>query len=245
MFVSIIFNSCVAGIGNSIIVETKEKNLNDLKKFTFIIAWIAGFCTCCLLCLYQPFMKIWVGEQYELAFSAVICLCIYYFIYEINQLLNMYKDAAGIWHEDRFRPLITALVNLGLNLIMVNIIGIYGVILSTVLAMVFVGMPWLLHNLFTVLFDTKYLWGYIKNICIYLSVCFLTCCITYLVCNFIHLTGYMDIIVRGLICCIIPNIIFFIIYRKTPEFIESIKLVDKITKGKLSLQSRMIEISDN
>ena len=55
----------------------------------------------------------------------------------------------------------------------------------------------------------------------------------------------MDIIVRGLICCIIPNIIFFIIYRKTPEFIESIKLVDKITKGKLSLQSRMIKISDN
>lgn len=148
-FVAIIFSSCTAGIGNSIIVETMKKNFNDLKKFTFIISWIAGFCTCCLLCLYQPFMKIWVGEKYELNFSVVICFCIYYFVYEINQLLNMYKDAAGIWHEDRFRPLITALSNLVMNLIMVQFIGIYGVMLSTVLSTLFVGMPWLLHNFFT------------------------------------------------------------------------------------------------
>ena len=95
-FVGIVFQSCTAGMGNSVIVETKEKNFNDLKKFTFLISWIAGFCTCCLLCLYQPFMEIWVGEDLMLGFSAVICFCIYYFVYEINQLLNTYKDAAGI-----------------------------------------------------------------------------------------------------------------------------------------------------
>ncbi len=153
LIISIIFNSCMAGIGNSIIVETKEKNFNDFKKFTFITVWLSGICTCCLLCLYQPFMKIWVGQKYELAFSVVVCLCIYYFIYEINQLLNMYKDAAGIWHEDRFRPLVTALSNLIMNLILVQWIGIYGVVLSTVISMLFIGMPWLLHNLFTVLFE--------------------------------------------------------------------------------------------
>ena len=43
----------------------------------------------------------------KLEFGVVICLCIYYFLYEINQLLNTYKDAAGMWHEDRWRPLIT------------------------------------------------------------------------------------------------------------------------------------------
>lgn len=95
-FVSIIFTSCTAGIGNSLVVETKEKNFNDLTVFTMLISWIAGFCACCLLCLYQPFMKIWVGEELQLAFLAVICFCIYYYVYEINQLLNLYKDAAGI-----------------------------------------------------------------------------------------------------------------------------------------------------
>ena len=80
--------------------------------------------------------------------GVVICLVVYYYIYEINQLLNLYKDAGGIWHEDRFRPLVTAIANVSMNLIMVQFWGIYGVLLSTVLSMMFVGMPWLFHNLF-------------------------------------------------------------------------------------------------
>ncbi|NFG65044.1 polysaccharide biosynthesis protein [Clostridium botulinum] len=240
MIVSIIFNSCIAGIGNSIIVETKEKNFNDLNKFTFIITWISGFCSCCLLCLYQPFMKIWVGDEYKLAFTAVICLCIYYFIYEINQLLNMYKDAAGIWHEDRFRPLVTALANLGMNLILVQYISIYGVILSTVLSMLLIGMPWLLYNLFTVLFEKKYYFYYIRKLVLYSVVTLISSCITYLICSFINLSPWLELIVKSFICIFIPNIIFFITYRKTYEFAESVKLADKITKGKFSLEKVLI-----
>lgn len=239
-FVGIIFSSCMAGIGNSIIVETKKKNFKDLQKFTFIICWIAGFCTCALLCLYQPFMKIWVGEQYQLGISAVVCLCIYYFVYEVNQLLNMYKDAAGMWHEDRFRPLVTALSNLIMNLIMVQFIGIYGVILSTVLSMLGIGMPWLLHNLFTVIFEKKYLPCYLKDLGMYIIVTLIACSITYFVTSLIHLSGLIEFIVKGIICVIIPNVIFLIVYRNRPEFAQSIRIFDKMTKGKLALEERIL-----
>ena len=119
-FITIIFNSCTAGIGNSLVVETKEKNFKDLKKFSFIICWIAGICTVCLLCLYQPFMELWVGKELMLSFYAVICFSIYFFIRQLNGLLNLYKDASGMWHEDRYRPLIAALTNLILNIILVR-----------------------------------------------------------------------------------------------------------------------------
>lgn len=229
-FVTIIFNACMAGIGNSIIVETKEKNFQDLKRFTFIVAWIAGFCTTCLLCLYQPFMDIWVGKNLELEFSAVICFCIYYFIYEINQLLNTYKDAAGIWHEDRFRPLVTALANLVMNLIMVQFWGIYGVILSTVLSTLLVGMPWLLHNLFTVLFSKDQLPLYLKKLSFYGVITLINCISTYMACSFIQMNKLLTIVVRGIICCVLPNIIYFIVYCKTPEFKESIELANKLIR---------------
>lgn len=240
-FVTIIFQACTAGIGNSIIVETKEKNFNDLKKFTFLIAWIAGFCTTCLLCLYQPFMDIWVGKDLELEFSAVICFCIYYFVYEINQLLNTYKDAAGIWHEDRFRPLVTAFTNLGLNLIMVQFWGIYGVLLSTVLSMLFVGMPWLVHNLFTVLFSKQELKPYLKKLFFYSIITLISCIATYAICMPIHLEKWPLLIVRGIICCIVPNAIYFIVYHKTIEFKQCLQLLDKMTKGKLKLETRLIK----
>ena len=238
-FVGIVFQSCTAGIGNSVIVETKEKNFNDLKKFTFLISWIAGFCTCCLLCLYQPFMEIWVGEDLMLGFSAVICFCIYYFVYEINQLLNTYKDAAGIWHEDRFRPLVTAGANLGMNLIRVQFWGVYGVLLSTVLSTLFVGMPWLLHNLFTVLFDKKQLPEYIKAVFYYVIVAFISCIVCYFICQLFHLSSWLTLIVRIIICCLVPNVIYFIAYRKRLEFKQCLQLLDNMTKNKFNLEKKM------
>lgn len=236
-FVAILFQSCTAGIGNSLIVETKEKNFKDFKKFTFLIAWIAGACSSCFLCVFQPFMKVWMGEDLLLPFSAVICLCIYFFIYEINQLLNTYKDAAGIWHQDRWRPLVTAMTNLGLNLIMVQFWGIYGVLLSTVISMVLVGMPWLFHNLFTTLFEKKYMKKYVLGILQYFVVSCISCFISYMLCSFIKvdMNDYIRVVINILISFILPNIIFLIVYHKSEEFKECVYLADKITKGKLKL----------
>lgn len=242
-FVTIIFQACTAGIGNSVIVETKEKNYRDLKKFTFIISWISGFCTCCFLCLFQPFMKIWVGAKLMLPFSVVICFCIYYYMYEINQLLNTYKDASGIWHEDRFRPLVTALSNLALNVIMVQYWGVYGVILSTVLTMGGIGMPWLLHNLFTILFEKNKLGNYLKDVLFYVGITIIACIVTYGICHIIHLNDILTFIVRLIICLIVPNVIFLIIYRKKIEFSQSIILLDKMTKNKLKL-CRLLKIKE-
>lgn len=234
------FTACTAGIGNSVIVETKEKNFNDLRKFTFLISWLSGVCCCCFLCLFQPFMEIWVGRKLMLDFNVVICFVIYFFIYEINHLLNTYKDAAGIWHEDRFRPLVTALSNLIMNLIMVQFWGIYGIIMSTVLSMLLVGMPWLLHNLFTRLFDKQQLRGYLKKLCVYVLVIVMSCVVCYFVCNLFRFDKWGTFIVRALVCCIVPNIIYFIVFYRFAEFKQCLQLVDKVTNNKLKLETRLM-----
>lgn len=234
--VTIIFNACTAGIGNSMIIETKEKNFNDLKKFTFLIVWIAGFCTCCFLCLYQPFMEIWVGKRYMLSQSAVICFCIYYFVYEVNQLLNTYKDAAGIWHEDRYRPLVTALSNLIMNIILVQFCDIFGVLLSTVLSTLCIGMPWLLHNLFTVLFDYSQLKEYLNKILKYTIIVILSCLLSYIICNMMVLGKWMTLIVRSVICILIPNLIYYVAYKNMKEFDECFHLVIKMINRKSRLK---------
>ena len=230
--IAVIFAACTAGVGNSIVVETKEKNFKDLNKFTFIICWIAGFCSVCLLCLYQPFMELWVGKDLMLSFSAVICFVVYFFVRQLNALFNMYKDASGMWHEDRFRPLVAALANLVLNLILVQFIGVYGILISTVVAIICVGMPWLLHNLFTVIFERKHLLEYLKKLSFYFVVIFMSCIITYFICAKIKLGLLMVFLVRGIVCLIIPNLIYLIAYKSRMEFKDSLALVNHMTKGK-------------
>ena len=237
--IGIALGACMAGIGNSLIVESKAKNLNDLNKLTFIVAWISGMCTCCFLCLYQPFMKLWVGESMMLEYTAVICFGIYFYVMQINQLLNIYKDAGGLWHEDRFRPIVTAIANLAINLLLVNFWGIYGVLLSTVITALFIGMPWLLHNLFTVLFERKELKGYLLKILFYAFFSTLACLICVTICHFINLSGFMQLIVNMVVCLVVSNVLFFIVYYKRAEFRDSVALVDSITKNKLRLRKRI------
>lgn len=74
----IIFNSVTAGIGHSLIVESKQKNYNDLNQFTLIITWVSGVAVVCFLTVFQPFMTLWVGKDYLLSYSIVICFCIYF-----------------------------------------------------------------------------------------------------------------------------------------------------------------------
>lgn len=231
-FIGVVFSACTAGIGNSIIVETKDKNYNDFKKFTFIICWISGFCACCLLCLYQPFMELWVGEDLMLAFSAVICFVAYFFIRQLNALFNLYKDASGMWHEDKFRPLISALTNLALNLVLVRFIGIYGILFSTVFAVLCVGMPWLLHNLFTIIFEKEDLFPFLRLLGAYCVSVFASCVCCYFICSFISIGLIPTLLVRGIICCILPNLMYFCTYGRTKEYQETLKLVNTMTRGK-------------
>jgi hypothetical protein len=177
-------------------------------------------------------MELWVGKDLMLSFSAVICFVTYFFIRQLNSLFNLYKDASGMWHEDRFRPLAAALMNLVLNLILVRFIGIYGILISTVLAILCVGMPWLLRNLFTIIFEKKNLLSYLKNLIYYCVVVFVSCLATYYICSIINLGLVLTLFTRAIVCLIVPNLIYFFAYKKKTEFKESILLVNKMTKGR-------------
>lgn len=231
--INIVMTSCMAGIGNSIVTENKDKVFGDFKTFNLIISWIAGFCTTALLVMYQPFMKLWVGAENMFDFSAVICFSAYFCIKQFNTLLNVYKDAAGIWHKDRFRPLVTAMVNLALSLIIVQFWGIYGVLLATIISMLFVGMPWIVGNLFTELFAKKHLSEFLKQIFFYVIIIVLLCFASYGVCSFVTFDGIIGLAIRLIIVSVIFNVVYILIFFKTKEFKNVLKIANRLTRGKI------------
>lgn len=215
--ISVVYNAILAGVGNSLVVETKEKNFSDFRKLTFAISWITGFCTCCFLCLYQTFMEIWMGAEHLMEMNAVVCLCVYFYLYELSRMFDTYKDAAGIWRKDRLRLLVTSFVNLGLNLLVVRTMGIYGVLLSTIVAFAMVGLPWMIRNLFSEVFGWEHVFVYVKQLINYAVVAILGCVLTYGICNLLPPFGWASLIIRGIICCIVPNLLFFLVYYRREE----------------------------
>lgn len=232
-FVLIIYSSCTAGIGNSLVMESEEKNYFDFKKLVFLTMWIAAICISCFIGLYQPFMTLWVGKQYLLDMDVVMLLCIYFYLYLVNHLSCVYKDAAGIWHQDRFRPLIGGMVNLGLNLIMVRYIGIYGIILSTICSYVLVAMPWLIHNLFSLVFKRSAI-EYILILLKGASVSAVAGFASYILCCLVPFEGIMQLIINTFICVISSLSILQIAYRKDPMYEPFLELCNRVSKYKFN-----------
>ena len=227
-FIHVIIYACLAGVGNSLVTESEEKNYKDLKRFTVLFGWMMAISTPMLLCMYQPFMKLWMGEENLLVMNYVICFAIYYYTMGMDRIIEMFKDAAGIWRKDRFRPLTAALVNLGLNLATVKWLGLYGVLLSSVVSIVGVQIPWLFHNLFQEVFPRKYLWPYVRFFCGLVAVALASCAVSWILCSLLRLNVWTTLIVNGCVSFLVPNLFFFVLYGKNPLFRESIAQIKRV-----------------
>lgn len=228
-FLTILTSSITAGIGNKMITNSVDDNYVDLKKFTFVNGWITSWCAVCLLCLYQHFIRIWVGENYLFPFSTVYLMVIYFFLPRVTTMTYTYREAAGLWWEDRFRPLVATVVNLILNILLVQIIGINGVIISTLICTIFINAPWGTYVLFKNYFK-KPLKEYFGQIFYYLIITNLAGFVTLGICNLLQTTGLGALCIKAFICCVVPNIIFCVFYRNLKEFKYAQTLVESILK---------------
>lgn len=228
-FLGIVYASILPGIGNSLVTETKEKNYKDFKKLTFINMWMTLWCAVCLLCLYQPFMKLWAGEDLLLPFAVMVLIVIYFVMYQGRKIVITYKDAAGIWWEDRFRPIIMAATNLVSNLIMVQFIGVFGIVLSTILSLC-ISLPWETYTVFKYVFKRSAK-EYVLSLVKYVSVFAVAAAITYGACQIVQ-EGIIAIVVRAAICVVIPNMIFLLFFAQMDEFKASKEILTRILKKK-------------
>ena len=230
-FLLIIFSSMTASIGNKIIFASAEEIYKLFRKISFLNYWIVSWCTICLLCLYQPFMKIWerlAHQELILPMSTVVWLSVCFYVYQIQRTMLIFKDAGGLWYEDRFRPYITMLFNLFSNILLVNTIGLNGVVISTVIAFL-ISIPWCNYTLFKYLFKMPAM----KNL-LEMALCTVFTIIlgisTFILVNYVDCyfdnSAYSFLLIV-LICFLFPNIIFVLIHYNNSEYKELSKLLKK------------------
>lgn len=222
-FIQVYIDAMFAGVGNSIIEESVEKNYNDFRKMNFFHNWFVGWCSICLVCLYQTFIEVWLGSEYLFSLKVPILLAAYFYAWKMMDIVNLYKEAGGMWKYDKYRPLVASAVNLSINLALVTKLGIYGIILSTIFSIVFVILPWSSYILFKYYFKQDYKNFYVtyfKNTFIILVAGI----ITFYVTSFIEIENLiLQLFIKGGICLLLPNIIIFMMNVKNKEFIEAEK----------------------
>jgi len=234
-FFTIFYQSLRASIGTNILIKKQDDNYRDFKFVTFIIISALAFCSSCLINLLQPFIELWVGCDNLLNSDYVILFVVYFVTYEISLLIGCYKDISGKWHEDRFRPLITALLNLILNIILVQIIGLFGILLSTILAFVLVNIPWLYKRVFIDVFNKQqssdYFLYFVKKVIQLVFIVFLS----YIACSIINTHWLIaELIINFIISSLITVTVYCFFNRKDAEMERAFEILKKvITKKKV------------
>lgn len=221
-FLYVITNAIIPSSGNKVANETKEKNYDDFKKFHFIYTWIVAWCSVLILVLFEKIMILWMGENFILSHDMFILFAVYFFIYRWLDMIYVYKEASGIWWQGRWIPLLAAILNLTLNIILVGKIGLYGILLSTIISVV------VIHDTLGVNVVRRHYFGhcmnmpkfYLKQLYI-ITTTFIAGVIAYYVCSAVKINIFFDVLVCFLICLILPNLILYCFWRKLPEYVEA------------------------
>lgn len=117
--------------------------------------------------------------------------------------------------------------NLISNLIMVQFIGIWGIVLSTILSLL-VSIPWETYTVFKHVFKRSPK-EYALSLVQFLVVLPIACAVTLGICQ-ICSEGIPAILIRGCICIVVPNVIFFLAFRNREEFADAKALILRVLK---------------
>lgn len=230
LIVSQVFKSITASVGNLSAVENDKKITEVFNKALFVNFWVYGFCAICLECLFQPFILIWLGRDFLLDQFTVTMLVLSFFFSGMRQAVLTFRDATATYYYDRYKPLFESAVNLAASIILVQIMGIAGVFLGTIISTLTVCTwvePYVLykHVLKCPLRE------YFKKYLIYCVVTLIAGLITYGFISLVQGNVYFVFVVRSIVCIIVPNFIFVIVFRKKQEFVYFESMIFSIGKN--------------
>lgn len=215
---NVITSAMIGGIGNSIAAESKKKNYNDFTVFNFIYMWISIWATVTLFCLYQNFMVLWVGEKLTLPLLVPVLFSIYFYALKMADIRITYTSAAGLWWENRSRAICETIANLILNYLLVHIWGVYGIVLATIIPLILINFGFGAQVLFKHYFTDEKISKYFIDNLGYAVVTIISVIVTFKVTTFIGEYTVANLFIRGIVCCILPNILLWFAYFRTLKF---------------------------
>jgi len=230
----LIINGLGASVGNLIATESNFKTYSIFKMTYFVTFWIYSFGVTFLFNLLEPFISWWLGEEYLLNTILLVLILSNFYINGMRTAIGTFKNKAGLFVQDKYAPLIEGSINIVASLILVQYYGLAGIFIGTIISSiltVFWTQPLIVYkNVFKTSvrpYFTRYLY--------YALITLFTCMSTSSICNtLVKGNSFLSLVGLGLICLIVPNVIFFLIFCKNEEFKYMLRIILSRTKIKLA-----------
>ncbi|MBE5758072.1 MAG: hypothetical protein E7345_03990 [Clostridiales bacterium] len=237
-FFALLISAVTASVGNMIATQTEEYVFQRYKIFNKLFNYLASFTTICLVVLFQPFIELWTGGGiFMLDTLSVLALCFSFYLSKTLTGVSIVKESAGIFHQDRWRPILEACINLGVSILLVNDLGVFGVVIGTIFSTLlasFIAGPYMVYKHYY----KKSVVSYYKCFLFDFLIMIVACVITYFVCSFIPDGGILWLIVKFAVCILLSGGLLVLMYLPTKEFRELLTMGKNMLKGMLKKKDK-------
>jgi len=214
-----VFNSIAAGVGDLIAEGNRDNTYSVFKELfcvRFLISTILSFC---VYELSNPFIILWIGQEYLLSDSVLILISITLFINISRNTVDIFINGYGLFH-DIWAPVVEAILNIGLSILLGYMFGLSGILSGVLMSLVIVVLLWKPYFLYKNGLKRplkEYVEMYSQYLVISLIAIIGTKLLMYKI-NYFQETGWIAFIIKSLCITFTLLIIISLLFYSTKEF---------------------------
>lgn len=212
-----IFNGITASVGNYNAIESNERKIQLFNNISLLNFWLFGWATIGIIVLSGDIVKLCFGENYVLPFNIQCIIGINFYMVGMQNAVWTYKNTMGLFRQGRYLLIITAILNLIFSIFLGSKWGLFGILLATSISRLFTNTwydPYVVFKCGLGINPKIYL----KKYLFFLGILILAALSSLYLCSFIEFRNMKDLIIKFIICIIIPNFIFLVSFYNQDEF---------------------------
>ena len=206
-------------LGNFFATEDKHAGYALFKKVEFLNFWLYGFSFIALVTLLDPFVQIWAGGRFVLGLPISIAIAINFFVAGYMNTLWVFRSTLGLFKQGKFRPILVAILNIVLSIVLGRLWGVFGVLFATFLSRAVISLwydPLILHRYGFEVSCKPFFARYFRRVLLLTAVLIAMLTIRHVVLS--SATTVLRFAVMTMVTVIVPNAIFWLAYRRCEEY---------------------------
>ena len=177
--------------------------------------------------------KFWYTPGFDLSVDNVIVICVLYYISNVHYPCYAYRTTAGLFVFGKYVPLVAAIINIILDIVLGKNFGLTGILLASIIARTLtyeIIDPLIIYKRVFNENVIKYYIAYILYGLLIVGDCVVCQCVVAL----ISISGLLGFIIKAFVMTLVFNAVFFLFTFKTTEFSELLKRVKSLMNKKKS-----------
>lgn len=222
-----VMGAFTASVGNLNAIGVRSNKERVFNRLFFVSSWIYGFLSLGLFLFLNPFIELWIGDNYLLSKEVVFAIVLHFYINSMHFTAYTYRITMGLFVQGRYAPLTAAIINIILSLWLGKEFGLFGIFLATSIARVCttgIVDPVLIYR---TRFNKNPIHYYLKYF-LFTSVIIGMYFVLDFIIKWVNLDGLIGFIVQVGIVTVIFNAIYILLFHKTQDFKDIVVSLNSI-----------------